>query len=343
MTGAGDSTPTLDHGPSSGDHQPVNIELDERAGQVRVSDPRLIHRDRRRYARRLLEALCDRPGVVRAEVDLDSSSCRVDFDPGSAAREVMAGVFADAVRATSAGDPGLPRWRRDPGWSTLTAYRSGDGTSVWETHEDRPGRVRLLRQRSSTGRRSARGLAEVEGVESCRVSPWTGRIAVVCEPDDGRTLDRVERSLGGGPGMSAWRRWRYGALAGGSFAMTLVGLVIPGVPTVPFLLATSYYLARCSPRLDERLRRTVFLGPILREWEGHSALSWASKAKLIGLSGAVVLVTLALAPIGPVILVVLLVMVSISVAAVLRMPALPSEGSAEVPPIGRAPLALPAG
>ena len=35
--------------------------------------------------------------------------------------------------------------------------------------------------------------------------------------------------------------------------MTLVGLVVPGIPTVPFLLATSFYLARSSPSMNERL------------------------------------------------------------------------------------------
>ena len=76
----------------------------------------------------------------------------------------------------------------------------------------------------------------------------------------------------------------YLALAGGSFAMTLVGLVVPGIPTVPFLLTTSYYLARSSRRLDERLRRTPLFGPILVEWERRHGLSRSSKLKLMGLT-----------------------------------------------------------
>ena len=32
----------------------------------------------------------------------------------------------------------------------------------------------------------------------------------------------------------------YMALAGGAFSITLVGLVVPGIPTVPILLATSF-------------------------------------------------------------------------------------------------------
>ena len=110
-------------------------------------------------------------------------------------------------------------------------------------------------------------------------------------------------------------------MAGGAFTMTLVGLVVPGVPTVPFLLATSYYLARSSPALNERLRRTACFGPILQEWEGHGALSLTSKGKLIGLTATIVVVTVVLAPL-------ILLISSLSVYGVTRMPALTRDGQA---------------
>jgi uncharacterized membrane protein YbaN (DUF454 family) len=117
-------------------------------------------------------------------------------------------------------------------------------------------------------------------------------------------------------------------MAGGAFTMTLVGLVVPGVPTVPFLLATSYYLARSSPLLNERLRRTAFFGPILQDWEGHAALSLASKGKLIGLTATIVVVTVVLAPLSPLALSVILLISSLSVYGVARMPALTSDAQA---------------
>ena len=123
------------------------------------------------------------------------------------------------------------------------------------------------------------------------------------------------------------RRLRYLALAGGSFAMTLLGLVVPGIPTVPFLLATSYYLARSSPRLNDRLRRTAFFGPILVEWEQHQGLSRTSKAKLIGLTAAIVVVTVALSAASPVVLVVILVIALFSAIGIARIPGLPEDAS----------------
>src|SRR5580658_3855847 len=105
------------------DHPPLDIELDGRAGRIRVSDSRLFHPARRAYARRLLEALCDHPGVRKAEIDLGSSTCRVEFDLLSSSPAVMAEVFADAVRTASVRAERTRWWRRSPRWSTLTAYR----------------------------------------------------------------------------------------------------------------------------------------------------------------------------------------------------------------------------
>src|SRR5208337_3101977 len=301
------------------DNACLEIELDGRAGLGRLFDARLFQPARREYARRLLEALCEHPGVRKAEVELASSTCRVEFDLDSNTRAVMGGILGEALRTASARAGKTPWWRRSPRWSTLTAYRSFGDLSLWETYADEPGSVRLVHRGHARDRAAASRLADslagLEGVERCHVSLWSHRITIDCGPGAGslasRTVDRVERILEGrraadpreaalrsgavpeaidDPVIAAtvWKRLRYKAMAGGAFTLTLVGLVVPGVPTVPFLLATSYYLARSSPLLNERLRRTAFFGPILQEWEGHGALSLASKGKLIGLTATIV-------------------------------------------------------
>jgi len=223
---------------------------------------------------------------------------------------------------------------------------------LWETDEPRPGRIRHRHQGLPGGYAQLVKLvdrvADLEGVKACHVSRWTRRITIDCRP--GRPgahliLDRAERILEGwraansrqvqltsgiappaldstAPSASGWKRLPYAALAGGSFTMTLVGLVVPGVPTVPFLLATSYYLTRSSPRMNERLRRTAFFGPILQEWEGHTALSLTSKGKLLVLTATVVLVTVVFAPLTPLALCVILLISSLSVYGVIRMSAI---------------------
>lgn len=351
------------------DRTSLEIEIDGTAGVVRVCDLELFEPSRRFYARELLEALCDHAGVRRAEIDLPSSTCRVDFDLGSSTPAAMADVFVAALRSASA-RVGRPRWwQRTPRWSTLTAYRSDGAVSCWETHADAPERVRLLHRGDTRDRaastRVADRLARLDGVDHCRVSLWSHRITVHGKPLGGswasRTVDRAERILEGrsfdalhqsdraldaapstngpaAPLATPWSRLRHGALAGGAFTMTLIGLVVPGVPTVPFLLATSYYLARSSPRMNDRLRRTAFFGAILQEWEGNAALSVGSKAKLMGLTLTIVVVTVVLMPLTPVALSVILVISSLSVYGLARLPALEHDMSQE----SWTPLALPA-
>ena len=124
------------------------------------------------------------------------------------------------------------------------------------------------------------------------------------------------------------KRLLYLAMAGGAFSLTLVGLVVPGIPTVPFLLATSYYLARSSPRLNDRLRRTSFFGPILREWEEQGGVSRLSKEKLTGLTLAIVVITIVVAPLTPLTLIVILLISSLSIYGIARMPELAPEPAA---------------
>ena len=114
------------------------------------------------------------------------------------------------------------------------------------------------------------------------------------------------------------------AIAGGTFTVTLVRLVVPGVPTVPFLLATSYYLARSSPALNAAPTDSV-LRPILQEWEGHRGLGLASKGRLMG-SAPPVVVTVVLAPLTPLALSLILLISSLSVYGVRRMPTLANTG-----------------
>ncbi|MGO9601107.1 MAG: DUF454 family protein [Isosphaeraceae bacterium] len=349
------------------------IELDEQAGLGRAVDARLFQPARREYAQRLLKALCEHPGVRKAQIDLASSTCRVEFDLASSTPAFMGGILAEAIRTTSARAAKSRWWRRSPRWSTLTAYRSFGDLSLWETLVDEQGSVRLVHRGHARNRavasRLADSLADLEGVERCHVSLWSHRITIDCCPGAGpsatHTVDRVERILEGRRAAdpteavvrsgvvpaaadapviaaTAWKRLRYKAMAGGAFTLTLVGLVVPGVPTVPFLLATSYYLARSSPRLNERLRRTAFFGPILQEWEGHGALSLASKGKLIGVTATIVVVTVVLAPLTPLALSVILLMSSLSVYGVARMPGLAEDAQTDVSVGGRTVLPLPA-
>lgn len=54
-----------------------------------------------------------------------------------------------------------------------------------------------------------------------------------------------------------------------SFTFGIIGIAVPGIPTVPFVLLTSFFLLRGSPHLNARLLRSRTFGPMLRDWERH--------------------------------------------------------------------------
>jgi hypothetical protein len=60
-------------------------------------------------------------------------------------------------------------------------------------------------------------------------------------------------------------------------ALAIIGVVLPGLPTVPFLLLTAWFSARGSDRLHRWLYSHPHLGKLLIDWEQQGAISRTSK------------------------------------------------------------------
>lgn len=60
--------------------------------------------------------------------------------------------------------------------------------------------------------------------------------------------------------------------------LALAGVLLPGLPTVPFLLLAAWFAARGSERLHRWLYAHPSLGSLLRDWEEQGAVSRRSKA-----------------------------------------------------------------
>lgn len=116
------------------------------------------------------------------------------------------------------------------------------------------------------------------------------------------------------------KRLLYLAAGGGSVLMTIVGVIVPGIPTVPFLLASSYFLARSSPRAHALLEATPLFGDMVREWDAHQALSRTSKRRLAIFTLVIIGFTVVLA--GPSLLVlgVVSVMAPACLIGIIRLP-----------------------
>lgn len=72
-------------------------------------------------------------------------------------------------------------------------------------------------------------------------------------------------------------RWAWWLLAYAALALGLVGIVVPGLPTVPFVLLSAYAAARGSERLHARLLADRRFGPMIRDWQAQGAVGRRAK------------------------------------------------------------------
>ncbi|HEX8624026.1 MAG TPA: YbaN family protein [Allosphingosinicella sp.] len=73
------------------------------------------------------------------------------------------------------------------------------------------------------------------------------------------------------------RRFFYLSLGFASVALGAAGIVLPLLPTVPFMLLAAFFFARSSPRLEAWIVEHPRFGPHVRAWRERGAISPAGK------------------------------------------------------------------
>lgn len=116
------------------------------------------------------------------------------------------------------------------------------------------------------------------------------------------------------------RRLANLAMGIGGFGMSVVGIVTPFVPTMPFVLATGYFLANSSPTLHGWFRRSPLFGDMLCEWEQFGGWTAATKVKLLVLTLCLWGITLALTGFSWPVVIAMGLVGGISMFTILRMP-----------------------
>ena len=87
----------------------------------------------------------------------------------------------------------------------------------------------------------------------------------------------------------------YFALGVLSVAAGTIGIFLPLLPTVPFMLLAAFFFARSNPAWEKRLVEDPRFGPHIRAWRERGAISRRGKvAGLVGLSGSAILGLVAL-------------------------------------------------
>jgi uncharacterized membrane protein YbaN (DUF454 family) len=104
---------------------------------------------------------------------------------------------------------------------------------------------------------------------------------LVLEPDPGGSAVYV----------TGTRRLIYKALGWASVGMAVVGAILPGIPTAPFVVLAGYFFVRSSPEAHQWLRRSRWFGTLLRDWEEHRAVRRPVRNTAVGLIGGGMAVT----------------------------------------------------
>jgi uncharacterized protein len=114
-----------------------------------------------------------------------------------------------------------------------------------------------------------------------------------------------------------WLLWLAGTV---SLVLGLIGVVLPGLPTTPFVLLAAACYAKASPRLYGWLLNHRFLGPMVRDWEQHRSLT--RRTKTIAITSMAVMVGLSAWSFRhqPVVLGVLLAAAAVGLVVVARIP-----------------------
>lgn len=116
------------------------------------------------------------------------------------------------------------------------------------------------------------------------------------------------------------RRWLYWFMAGLFFTLAMIGVVLPGIPTTPFLLLMCYFLIRVSPALHAKAMAWPIVGGPLRDWRDQGGVR--RNVKRLAITMVIILVgsTLVFSQLAIAIKLVILVAAIYGISVVVRLP-----------------------
>lgn len=124
------------------------------------------------------------------------------------------------------------------------------------------------------------------------------------------------------PTVTGLKKVIYLILAGFFFLLGALGIALPVLPTTPFLLLTSFFLIRTSPRLNRALLRSPVLGQVLKEWQQDGGVRLSVKIQAITIVILIIAATLIFSPLSVLLKTILVSLACIGILVVIRLPGL---------------------
>jgi uncharacterized membrane protein YbaN (DUF454 family) len=80
--------------------------------------------------------------------------------------------------------------------------------------------------------------------------------------------------------------WAWRVLGGVSLFLGAIGVVLPLLPTTPFVILAAFAFAKSAPRLHRKLLRNPTFGPMIIRWGEKGAIAPRHKAMAVGMMTA---------------------------------------------------------
>jgi uncharacterized membrane protein YbaN (DUF454 family) len=103
------------------------------------------------------------------------------------------------------------------------------------------------------------------------------------EPDDAPT------AAAAGATVSPRRRWAYATLGWVFFSLGVIGVLLPIVPTTPFMLLALWAFSNSSQRFHDWLYHHRVFGPPLQRWRRERTVpAWSKAVALLSMTASFV-------------------------------------------------------
>jgi uncharacterized membrane protein YbaN (DUF454 family) len=297
----------------------------------------------RRFVERVLRVRC----VNAVQVSFHRGAADLEYDTSATTGTKLLTQLACAL-TNSAVDKETPSYScidLRPRTRSPAIVRCEKLRTPWEVSEVKPGWVQVRNQQLCRHRRFARPLAQKleEASDVLHAAAHWGRASIVIRHntramDRGRLVQRLKTTAehlneqqwarlqagaGGAALAQGTRRTVYRILGVSNFAMTIFAVIMPGIPTPPFLFATAFFTMRSSPSLKVWLEGSRMFGRMIHDWRHHRALRTSVKAKSISITLAVVALGTVLLNLSGLTLTIVLSMTALEIVTILLLPRLP--------------------